>query len=443
MISKFALAFKAKTFEFFAEEEEDVDETASTISALDLASAPEEIITGQRVVVLKPDPPPTWTPDDVISSVFAAVSSFRTAYLQLQAAHSPLDSDAIMAADSNAVKQLQIISDIKHDFYLNGEIGPRSVNPSQNLSFLEAQVKENQTLLRTFETVFNRLQADIDKKDLEVASLRMKIKEVEAENVRLKKMAKKWKTETGTVANLLTVGLFDSLVKDCCREMHRFSKMVIALMKKSSTLDFDYVANLIYPGVKYAKAGHWRYAILSYICLGMFDGFDSSNILYQSVEAEFDEETTKKKSLNAFIEHLANDQFEEPIQRNPEGDFAKFCSMKYNQLITKCAERSIFGNWDETGSLLGSLNPLNPLYQSFIDMASSVWLLHKLAFAYDPKVEIFQVGRGKEFSIVFMENVVKTVSHAMVGFTVVPGFRVGKTVIQCRVYLECSEADNL
>ncbi|CAN7056514.1 unnamed protein product [Brassica rapa subsp. trilocularis] len=60
-------------------------------------------------------------------------------------------------------------------------------------------------------------------------------------------------------------------------------------------------------------------------------------------------------------------------------------------------------------------------------------------------VEIFQVESGVDFSIVFMEDVLRrkedkrlTVNLTrgkVVGFTVVPGFKVGCTVIQSQVYL--------
>jgi hypothetical protein len=86
----------------------------------------------------------------------------------------------------------------------------------------------------------------------------------------------------------------------------------------------------------------------------------------------------------------------------------------------------------------------------FAEMARRVWLLHCLFFAFDGGDEedgasIFQVRTGARFAEVYMESVNdgRTDSDAFstaaedraVGFTVVPGFRVGRTVIQCRVYL--------
>ncbi|CAD6254908.1 unnamed protein product [Miscanthus lutarioriparius] len=113
-------------------------------------------------------------------------------------------------------------------------------------------------------------------------------------------------------------------------------------------------------------------------------------------------------------------------------------------------------------------------------MAVSVAMLHKFALAFKTKtiefldeeeededadrftrraaapggwgpcraaVGIFQVGRGTKFSMVYMENIVRSKGFVAskelgkpvrpkVGFMVVPGFRLGGTVIQCRVYLD-------
>ncbi|CAG7905256.1 unnamed protein product [Brassica rapa] len=88
---------------------------------------------------------------------------------------------------------------------------------------------------------------------------------------------------------------------------------------------------------------------------------------------------------------------------------------------------------------------MGTFYECFVAMASSVWTLNKLALSFDPEVEIIQVESGVDFSIVFMEDVLRrkedkrlTVNLTrgkVVGFTVVPEFKVGCTVIQSQVYL--------
>ncbi|CAI0383266.1 unnamed protein product [Linum tenue] len=117
----------------------------------------------------------------------------------------------------------------------------------------------------------------------------------------------------------------------------------------------------------------------------------------------------------------------ELLRSNPTSEFSRFCEKKYQELIHPAMESSLFCNLDQK--------------------ASSVWTLHKLAFSFDPIVEIFQVERGVDFSMVFMEDVTRKFTlpakaRAKVGFTVFPGFKVGRTVIQSQVYLnglKCTE----
>uniref|UniRef100_M8CFW3 GIL1/IRKI C-terminal domain-containing protein n=1 Tax=Aegilops tauschii TaxID=37682 RepID=M8CFW3_AEGTA len=152
----------------------------------------------------------------------------------------------------------------------------------------------------------------------------------------------------------------------------------------------------------------------------------------------------RNESLQQFIEHSDADPME-LMSSSPDCEFSQFCDRKYKQLIHPGIESSLFGNPDCRA--LPVMATAGPLYELFITMASSIWTLHRLAWAYDPAVGIFQVSRGTEYSSVYMESIVRPKAFSAskevgktvrpkVGFTVVPGFRLGGTVIQCRVYLE-------
>lgn len=450
MLQKFALAFKTKTIEFFAEEEEEEEDDNGSIRAVDDLVGPtaDAIITDQRVVVLRPDPAPapapaaqnpnpSPNPETLISTLFATLSSFESAYLHFQTAHSPVLPSALCSADAEAVSHLRRLSDLKHSFH-----GPNSgLHPNSDhidlTSCLQAQVLDNQNLLRTFDAVINRLQADIDRKDAESAELRLRLNELELINGRLAARLDRACTPLPgeeNVENLLSVSVFDSVLRDSCRIMHRFAKSLVDLMTRSGW-DLLSVAKSIHPDANYAKPGHCRYTILSHVCLRMFDGFNSYGFGIGSGEPEPDLLVRRNDSLRQFIEHSAVDPLE-LIGSGPNSEFAQFCERKYSKVIQP-----------GTGSgFLGPFDPSSPLYEPYVTMASSIWALHLLAWAYNPAVEIFQVGRGMEFSIVYMENILRRkvatlcgkVMRPKVGFTVIPGFRVGGTVIQCRVYLDPS-----
>ncbi|PKI48718.1 protein GRAVITROPIC IN THE LIGHT 1 [Punica granatum] len=509
MFQKFALAFKAKTFELFADEGGGVGEL--DLDGLSLLDSADEVITGQRVVVIKPDnlanssldsPQSTLSAPQVsdtletqlrlkegeatteapvkkreqsrdvspvtllqaaplrraktvselelralstqmsqilITSVFATVSSFEASYLQLQTAHVPFDEEGIKSADKALVLSLQRLSAIKQffrEFCKNPELGldlPLG-------SCLEAQVQENQNKLRTLGMVSNRLQLEIDQKDNEVQTLRKKLGDIQKNNL---KLSKRLSDRLSTSCEIsLTVRVFDSVLHDACRAINRFTKILTSLMRRAGW-DLNLASNSVYCDVIYAEKEHNRYAFLSYVCLVLFRGFDSESFGMDE-NAVFcnghDSDSGKSNgSLKGLLEHISSNPME-VLSMEPNCAFARFCEKKYQELIHPSMESSIFRDLDGNEAVLSSWRSLTVFYKSFVMMASSVWTLHKLGFSFDPVVEIFQVERGVEYSMVYMEDVLKRSVELgrvkpRVGFTVVPGFKIGSTIVQSKVYL--------
>ncbi|KAA8515913.1 hypothetical protein F0562_019092 [Nyssa sinensis] len=345
-VSEVRSRFKTKTFEFFKDDEE----TATTAAATDsedadgftLLDSAEEFIPDQKVVVIKPDqthntsvtqsacpigPSNTYFVETLMSSLFATISSFEASYLQLQTAHVPFDEDTIKTADRALVSHLQRSSHIRQ-LYRNFRKNPNFNAEFPIESCLEAQVQENQSKLRTLETAFNRLQSDIDVKDDEVLVLRQKLDDIQKTNSKLSKwLSINSNSNPKSLTDvLLTIRVFDKMLREACRALHKFTKLLIDLMKKAGW-DLDLAANSVHPDIDYPKKDHNRYG-----------------------------------------------------------------------------------------------------------------LLQKLANSFNPVVEIFQVERGVDFSMVYMEDITRKgilpgKTRPKVGFAVVPGFKIGKTVIQSQVYL--------
>eukprot|EP00257_Ricinus_communis_P024402 XP_015584596.1 protein GRAVITROPIC IN THE LIGHT 1 [Ricinus communis] len=476
MFQKFALAFKTKTFEFFADEE--TATAAADDDGLSLLDSAEDFIPDQKVIILKPDQPfnqeaqplsqqsttlkssevtkitplNTQLAQTLISSIFATVSSLEASYLQLQSAHVPFNEESITAADEALVSHLQRLADLKQLY------GDMCKNPDSGAdlgigSCLEAQVQENQSKLRVLGTVSDHLQEEIDRKDNEVFELRKTLSDIQRSNFKLsKRLTGNFNLNSSSCDVLLSARVFDSVLKDACKATHKFSKILIELMRKAGW-DLGLAANSVHADIQYAKTGHNRYAFLSYVCLGMFRGFDLKGFgLEEDVDAEIlgnghnSDSMKTKGSLKQLLEHVSSSPVE-LISRNPGCEFSKFCEKKYQELVHPTMESSIFSNLDHNEVVLNSWRSLSIFYESFVNMASSVWTLHKLAFSFDPVAEIFQVERGVDFSMVYMEDVTRRCTlpakaRMKVGFTVVPGFKVGKTIIQSQVYLcgfNCTE----
>ncbi|KAJ0254897.1 Uncharacterized protein HA466_0097330 [Hirschfeldia incana] len=414
MFQKLAMAVKTKTFEFFTEEDED-----------------QNFINNPPVNDAKPKtlakPTNTQMGMSLISSVFATVSSFEASYLQLQSAHSPFVEESVEAADRALVSNLQKLSDLKQFYRTHRQSLDLDADSQSIGSCLESRVQENQSKLRALGTVSNRLQSEMDGKDLLVSSLRRKLSEVQKSNSKLSKRLSENDSDV-----VLSVRVYESMLRDAVKSVKKFTKVLIELMVKAGW-DLGLVASYVHPEVEYAEKRHNRYALLSYVCLGMFRGFDESERCCSS-----------SSSLRELMHHVSSDPME-LLERDKDCAFSRFCDEKYHELIHPNMESSIFSNMDETEAVVSSWRSLSTFYECFVAMASSVWTLQKLALSFDPAVEIFQVESGVDFSIVFMENVLRrkedkklTVmnpTRAKVGFTVVPGFKVGCTVIQAQVYL--------
>ncbi|GLJ31520.1 hypothetical protein SUGI_0632630, partial [Cryptomeria japonica] len=67
---------------------------------------------------------------------------------------------------------------------------------------------------------------------------------------------------------------------------------------------------------------------------------------------------------------------------------------------------------------------------SFLKLANFVCLVHRLAFFFEPKVNIFEVKKDTDLSKVYIDSIVKNIElgdggvglRPKVGFTVMPGF---------------------
>ncbi|CAI8600746.1 unnamed protein product [Vicia faba] len=348
--------------------------------------------------------------ETLVSKIFTNISTLKSAYIQLQAAHTPYDPDKIHTADKLVISELKNLSELKH-FYRENNPKPVCVSPQD--SRLAAEIQEQQNLLKTYEVMVKKFQSEIQNKDSEIHQLEKQIEEASQKRAKLEK----------------------NLKLRAAKAIHDFSKPLINMMKAAGW-DLDAAANSIEPNVVYAKRAHKKYAFESYICQRMFGGFEQ-----ESFSVNSDSITVNKESF--FHQFLALREIDplDMLGQNPDSIFGKFCSSKYLAVVHPKMEASFFGNLDQRNYVMGGGHPRTPFYQAFLKLAKSIWLLHKLAYSFEPNVKVFQVKGGSEFSDVYMESVVNNLimnendEKPKVGLMVMPGFWIGGSVIQSKVYL--------
>ncbi|XWS10858.1 hypothetical protein CRYUN_Cryun38cG0034000 [Craigia yunnanensis] len=323
----------------------------------------------------------------LIAKIFATLSAIKAGYAQLQHAQSPYDAEGIQAADQLIVSDLKKLPELKQCFL------KKQYDPSPENAMILAEIQEQKSLSKTFEIMGKKLESQLRLKESEIIFLQEKLDESNKQNRLLEK---------------------------------RLNQSVSSIER----------------GVVYWKADDKCFAFESFICREMFKAFHHPyfSLLGNSVPEG-------KKHPQVFFERfmeLKSMKVKEYLAMKPKSAFAKFCRSKYLQIVHPRMESSLFGNLSIRDMMSSYQFSDATFFSLFAEMVKRVWLLHCLGFGFEPEASIFQISKGCRFSEVYMESVaeeaflssdIKPDSESRVAFTVVPGFRIGKTVIQCQVYL--------
>ncbi|KAG2257400.1 hypothetical protein Bca52824_076694 [Brassica carinata] len=189
----------------------------------------------------------------LISNLFGNISSLKSAYIQLQSAHTPYDPDKIQEADKVVISELKNLFELKH---LYRENNPKPVCVSPQDSCLAAEIQEQQSLLKTYEVMVKKFQSEIQNKDSEIKQMMEKIEEANQKRLKLEKNLKLRGMGDGGGGGMefpdLTVELFMSTYEAAAKAVHDFSKPMINMMKAAGW-DLDSAAESIEHGVAKPK----------------------------------------------------------------------------------------------------------------------------------------------------------------------------------------------
>ena len=103
-------------------------------------------------------------------------------------------------------------------------------------------------------------------------------------------------------------------------------------------------------------------------------------------------------------------------------DFSRFCDQKMSGIVSVL-------NWSRPWP--------EQLLQSFFVSSKCIWLLHLLAFSFNPPLTILRVDEDRNFDPLYMEDVLldrqRAQTPAKVKIMVMPGFYVQDRVLRCKV----------
>ncbi|CAI0475728.1 unnamed protein product [Linum tenue] len=365
----------------------------------------------------------------LLAKLFAEVTSIKAAYAELQIAQNPYSTEAIQAADQSVVDELKTLSELKRSF-LRNELD--LISPQ--VTVMLAEIQEQQSLMKTYEITIKKMESEADAKTSEVASMRKLLDEYAAFNRSLEKKL----NASGPLPmfdniqlSVLNPSHFVQCLHYSLRSMRSFVKLMIREMESARWAVEP--AELGIPSKSPAAAQQYRcFVFESFVAKTMFEGFNHPNEEYRQRESHFNK-FKKLKAVN--LRHY--------LTQNPNSSLARFTRGKYLLLVHAKMECSLFGNLSQRKAVTSGAFPDSPFFNAFAEMARRVWVLNLLALSFGQQLHIFQVRKNCRFSEVYMESVSDDAMAEIpgagvdlrVGFTVIPGFKIGKTVIQSQVYL--------
>eukprot|EP00250_Pteridium_aquilinum_P021504 c25146_g1_i3 orf=288-1772(+) len=388
----------------------------------------------------------------LISGVFSTVSSLKKAYVHLQSAHAPYDADKLQLADRAVIAELKKFSELKQSYKERLVIvGSCDV---QGKDF-ETHEESKQELDLSYEGIINNFHSEIQAKDMVIESLKDTLAQTTLKKEKLERRVKRLeqKVSRESFVNFPyndaspSPQLLESVVLGASEASRSFAKLLMSLMKMARW-DLDAAANSIEPGISYMRSTHKKYVFESYIFHRMLNDFESGTFCITPAGGLPSVCKSKEQCFKEFQEMRAMNPHESIVSK-PESFFAKYCLKKFLDLIHPKMEESFFGNLEHRQQISSGIHPQSQFYQNFLKLAKAMWLLHQLAFSFEPNARIFQVKRNTEFSPLYMESIVRSPeidmgSHSeapKVAFTIMPGFRVENTIIKCQVYIIAPRLD--
>ncbi|KAF3451317.1 hypothetical protein FNV43_RR07412 [Rhamnella rubrinervis] len=389
----------------------------------------EEIFKGRNRAVL----------EALVAKLFAGITSIKASYAELQMAQNPYNSEAIQVADQSVVNELKSISELKRSFL------KKELDLSPQVTMMLAEIQEQQSLMKTYEITIKKLQAEVDHKDSDISFFQKQLDD----SVSFNKSLEKKLNASGPLPmfdnlriSMLNPNHFVQFLQHTLRSIRSFVKLMIREME-SARWDLDAAIKFIEPEALFAKPSHRSYAFESFVCKTMFEGFN-----YPNFKLPNDQDHDQRLFFEKFkkLKPVSPKEF---LTQNWNSDLGKFTRDKYLHLVHAKMECSLFGNLSMRKMVSSGGYPETAFFTAFAEMSKRVWLLNCLAFSFEEEVDIFQVKRDCRFSEVYMECVTQEAAllssgelndanadvELRVGFTVVPGFRIGNTVIQSQVYL--------
>jgi hypothetical protein len=157
----------------------------------------------------------------------------------------------------------------------------------------------------------------------------------------------------------------------------------------------------------------------------MYQDFENCTFQKNGSPRCFDPKQDRQENFASFVA-LRNLSWNEVLKKGTKyycKDFSRFCDQKMS-----CIVSTLNWSWPWAEQLL----------QCFFVASKCIWLLHLLAFSFNPPLTILRVKENRAFDQLYMEDILldkqqSQSNPSQVKIMVVPGFYVQDRVLRCRV----------
>ncbi|XP_057473118.1 IRK-interacting protein-like [Actinidia eriantha] len=225
---------------------------------------------------------------------------------------------------------------------------------------------------------------------------------------------------------------FLQVVSEARLSVKQFCKTLVSQIEETDFTLMDNL-NLLLQPYKLSLNSRYSRAVLYHleaiINQSLYQDFENSVFQKNGSPKLLDPHQDRQAQFSSFVA-LRNLSWNEVLRKGTKyysEEFSKFCDQKMSNIITTL-------NWTRPWPEM--------LLQSFFVAAKCIWLLHLLAFSFNPPLGIFRVEENRSFDPHFMEDVFvdKQRSHSpsRVKVMVMPGFYVQVRVLRCKVLCRCN-----
>lgn len=244
---------------------------------------------------------------------------------------------------------------------------------------------------------------------------------------------KRGKSVEGNAENLMPVSEevmvegFLQIVSEARLSVKQFCKTLVSQIEETDNMLVDNLNLLLQPyklslNSKYSKAV--LYHLEAIINQSLYQDFENCVFQKNGSPKILDPQQDRQAQFTSFVA-LRNLSWNEVLRKGTKyysEEFSKFCDQKMSHIITTL-------NWTRPWS--------EHLLQAFFVAAKCIWLLHLLAFSFNPPLGILRVEENRNFDSHYMEDMFierqRSNGPSRVKIMVMPGFYVQDRVLRCKV----------